>query len=99
MQLFDFSGLKIDENNNKFAGISYFPAINKMVGNTSLLTTIVLDNEEYRPDKISDRLWGSQNLSWILDVLNNFETGIIEYTKGTTIQYLSLDRLIKIGMI
>jgi len=99
MLLQDYAVLNIDENNLPFSGISYFPTSTELFKDTDILYTEVMNDESYRPDKIAYRLWQSQNISWILDVLNDFENGIKEYKRGTSLKYVSVTRLKAIGII
>jgi len=98
-QLFDYSSINIDIDNSFFAGISYFPTAEELVGDGDYTYTEILPIEEFRPDKIAYRVFGNQNLHWILDVLNDFPNGITEYTRGKTIKYVSLAQLQNLGII
>lgn len=99
MQLFDYSSPNI-EDGQYFAGISYFPTPTEILGqDTEIFTTIVKTNEIYRPDKISQRIWQTADLSWVLDIINNFETGVKEYALGVEIRYVSTQRLRDLGLI
>lgn len=101
MQLFDYSNLNFDTKKQLyFAGISYFPTAFTILGeNTEVLYTNVKANEIYRPDKISQRLWQTPDLSWVLDLLNDFETGIREYSFDTELRYVTANRLRDVGII
>jgi hypothetical protein len=100
LQLHDYSLLAVDNKKGiQFAGISYFPTPEEIFGDDIVYTTTVESDEHYRPDKVADRLWNIPDLNWILDVLNGFENGIREYTMNTTIKYVTIDRLKKIGLI
>jgi len=100
LRLHDYSQLALDSTTGiYFAGISYFPTVTEIVDDDIIYTTEILSSENYRPDKIADRLWGIPDLSWVLDVLNDFQEGIQEYKRGVTIKYVSFDRLKKAGII
>lgn len=100
MRMFDYSNIAVDTDTGLyFAGISYFPTVLEIIGDGIVYTTQILGEENYRPDKIADRLWGIPDLNWVLDILNDFQNGIQEYTRNTTIQYVSLEQLRKIGFI
>jgi hypothetical protein len=98
MKLFDYSNVMLD-NNEYFAGISYFPIKEQIIGDDVVSITQVSLHEQYRADLIADRLWGLPDLNWVLDILNDFETGIKEYKVNTEIKYVSLLQLKKIGII
>ena len=49
--------------------------------------------QQYRPDKISDELYGSPDFTWILDEVNFFKHPFKEYLNGRKIQYLSIEYL------
>ena len=63
------------------------------------LKTYVLQNEQYRPDLISYRLFDNVYCSWILDEMNNFYHGFKEYEIGREIFYLKKDDLRALGFI
>lgn len=99
MRFHDYSPRAFDENGVPFAGVSYHPPAIEIFGSEAPLRTKVLDSEHLRPDKVAKRLWGVPDASWILDTLNDFETGIIEYSKGTEIIYVPLARLRAMGLV
>lgn len=100
MQLYDYSNLAIDtKTGSAFAGISYFPTKKEIIGSGILYTTTIELREQYRPDKIADRLWMAPDLNWVLDILNDCTNGIKEYTSDKTIYYVTIDQLQSIGLI
>lgn len=100
MRLYDYSNLNIDtDDGSYFAGISYFPTPTEIIGDGTTYSTEITEDEHYRPDKIADRLWDLPDLSWVLDILNDFQEGISEYTRGTTIYYVTLERLRTAGIV
>jgi hypothetical protein len=56
-------------------------------------------HEQYRPDKISYLYYGTTDLHWVLDVVNNFYNGFSEYTEGTEIKVPTLSTLYTMGII
>ena len=46
-------------------------------------------NEQFRPDKICEKLYDDPSLGWVLDDINHFKHGIKEYLPGKKIKYLS----------
>jgi hypothetical protein len=63
------------------------------------LSTYVLQNEQYRPDLVSYRLFQNVNHAWIIDEMNNFYHGFKEYETGRKIFYLTKTDLIGLGFI
>ena len=63
------------------------------------IATAVLPEEQYRPDKLSMRLYGSQDMSWAIDVANGFVNGIREYVAGVRVVYPAPEELRKLGLI
>lgn len=63
------------------------------------LKTYVFQNERFRPDLISLRLFNNVNYSWILDEMNDFYHGFKEYEIGREIFYLKKEDLESIGFI
>ena len=41
----------------------------------------------------------SPDLSWILDLINNFTHGIKEYKVNTEIKYMEYEKLVEIGIV
>lgn len=86
-----------DTDNKVFSGISYPP--NLLAYSNYFKEYEIAPEEEYRPDKISFELWGVEDLSWVLDVINDFTNGISEYTRYRKIKYLSAERLVNLGIL
>lgn len=63
------------------------------------LKTSVLQNEQYRPDLISYRLFQNVNYAWILDEMNNFYHSFKHYESGKEIFYLKKEDLQVLGFI
>ena len=99
MKFHRYGNVAIDSDGVIFSGISWFPTPQEIFGTATPLTTTVLSNEEYRADKIAKRLWQVPDLSWVLDILNSFPTGVSEYTRGATVLYVPLARLRSMGLI
>lgn len=57
----------------------------------------VQSGEQYRPDKVADRLLGDAQLSWVIDDANNFFSPE-NYTVGTKILYPSEKALKTMGI-
>ena len=95
-QYHDSSEMFIDENNKMYKGLAYpynFYDMNEYE------EYIILPTEEYRPDKIANKLWDAPDLTWILDILNDFTNGISEYRSGITIRYISQTTLTNLGIL
>ncbi|MBW2969090.1 hypothetical protein KY314_03155 [Candidatus Woesearchaeota archaeon] len=96
-QYYDYTSLFVDENNLVFSGISYPP--NLLEYENDFKDYIIPAENEFRPDKIAWELWESQDLSWVLDLINDFTNGIAEYTRGKTIKYIDTDILVILGIL
>jgi len=94
---FDHSDVNIDTDNSLFSGIAYPP--NFLDYDLNFKEYEIPPENEFRPDKIADELWGSGDLDWVLSDINGFTNGISEYTAGTTIHYLEENILIALGII
>ena len=97
MHFFDYASTYL-EDGQFYKGLSYTPSAADIIGTETVLYTYVKANEIYRPDKIAQRLWGYDD-SWVLDILNNFNNGIKEYTLGTRISYISKVRMRNLGLL
>jgi hypothetical protein len=85
------------ENNLTFREVRSICYPPKMPLKTSMVKTTIKSVEEYRPDKISYRLFGDPLLSWVLDEINNFYL-ISDYYSGREIYYLNEYGLSAIGV-
>jgi hypothetical protein len=99
IRYFDYSSLitTINEKDYKeisYSSIAYTP---QLPLKKSMLKTNILTTEQYRPDKISYRLFGDPNLSWLLDDINSFYS-FSEYYLGREIYYLGTNGLSAIGI-
>jgi len=94
---FEYSETFRDIDNKFFSGMSYTP--NLLAYSNFFQEHIITPEQEYRPDKIAYYLWGLQDLSWVLDIVNDFTNGISEYTRDTTIKYLQTKKLVELGII
>ena len=83
MSVNNYSSPITDLDGIQYAGPSYHPDFPI----SGYKEHIIKPDEEYRADKIAYRLLGSDNLSWVLDVANNFTHGFKEYKEGVTIRY------------
>ena len=63
------------------------------------LKTFVQQNERYRPDMISYRLFNNVNYAWVLDEMNDFYHGFKDYEIGKEIFYLKAEDLQELGII
>jgi hypothetical protein len=63
------------------------------------LKTNVLQNEQYRPDMVSYRLFNNVNYAWVIDEMNNFYHGFKDYESGKEIFYLRKEDLKALGYI
>lgn len=82
--------LKGKNDQRRYSGISYFP--DKLKFSNYKYHTITPE-QKYRPDKIALELYGDQNAYWLLDIINDFTHGIIEYKPNKKIKYIPLERL------
>jgi hypothetical protein len=96
MKFFDTCGSITDDDFKKYVGLSRISLFPK---SKHFLRTYVSQNEQYRPDLISYRLFESVNYSWVLDEMNNFYHGFKEYTSGREIFYLRKEDLRDLGFI
>ena len=95
--LFDYGAiLNYTEDGKDFSHLSvcYTP---QMPLKKSMLKTTILEKENFRPDKVSYRLFGDPNLSWIIDEINNFYS-FSDYYLGREIYYLTQAGLEAIGI-
>lgn len=92
MSFFNFCS--IIEDNKSYVGLSNIPQFPKK---EHFLKTYVLQNEQYRPDLVSYRLFNNVKYSWILDEMNNFYHGFKEYEIGRIIYYLKKENLEDLG--
>jgi hypothetical protein len=86
MSLWDYSDI-IKSDDKNLGSICYTPNLP-----ITLLSTTILSNENFRPDKISYRLYGNPMLSWILDDANSFYH-MKEYYANRIIKYPSKEAL------
>lgn len=92
MNFFDNCGT-IDGEYLNICRINQFPL------KKHFLITVIQQNEEYRPDLVSYRLFQNVGYSWILDEMNNFYHGFKDYTSGKEIFYLKKEDLETLGFI
>ena len=98
MSYFNYGGTFNNiENNFRFREVRSICYPPKMPLKTSMVKTTIRSVEEYRPDKISYRLFGDPLLSWILDEINNFYL-FSDYKSGREIYYLNEYGLSSIGV-
>ena len=81
---------------DNYIGIGKIPTFPKK---EHFLKTMVLQNEQYRPDLVSYRLFKNTNYSWIIDEMNDFYHGFKEYEIGRQIFYLKKEDLTDLGII
>jgi len=93
----DYAETFRDEKNKIFTGISHAPDLSQY--EIYFKTHIITPSQEFRPDKIAHALFGSPDLSWVLDIINDFTNGISDYTRNTTIKYLPQNKLISLGVL
>jgi hypothetical protein len=87
---FQFAQIFSDEtikDNILYRGISY-PSRVIPFDKSNLLSTVVETNEIFRSDKVSFRIYGTSQLFWLLDHVNNFKHGFREYAHGAEILYI-----------
>lgn len=92
---FQFAKIFSDEilkDNILYRGISY-PNRSVTIDKSNLLSTTVGTNEVFRSDKIAHRIYGTSQLFWLIDHVNNFKHGFKEYTLGATILYIDPNNL------
>lgn len=88
---FQFANIFTDEtmkDNIRYRGIAY-PGRSIAIDKSKLLETTVETNEIFRSDKIAYRIYGTSQLFWLLDHVNNFKHGFKEYYLGAKILYIS----------
>lgn len=85
---------EITRRDISYSSISYSPILPLK---TSMIKSKILQTENYRPDKVSYRLFGDPFLSWLLDEINNFYS-ISDYYSGREIYYLGPNGLKSIGI-
>lgn len=85
MQYFDYAPVTTDRRDNiEYKAIAFIQNFSSL---DILLTDTVQDNEQFRPDKISYRLYGQPDFDWVLNITNGFDHGFKEYTIGKTFKY------------
>lgn len=97
MNYFDFGERFVDEKNIKFKGIS-FNLPNFFKYKKKFRTHIINNREEFRSDIIAYNRYGDDNLSWVIDEINQ-ATDFSFYTRGKEVYYLQYDILIKLGVV
>ena len=88
-----FNNCGLIDNHLGIVNIPIFPK------KSHFLKTMVLQNEQYRPDLVSYRLFKNTNYSWIIDEMNDFYHGFKEYEIGRQIFYLKKEDLVDLGII
>lgn len=82
----DFAGIVIDPDDGiKYSGIAYLPQMPE----DGYPVSKIRPDEQYRPDKVSYRLYGRTDLCWLIEELNRWSGGIQEYTLGREFGYIS----------
>ena len=94
MSYFDFSKIISDDIN--YSGVAETPDFS--IYEENFLIHTIDATEQYRPDKIAWMLWGDENLSWVLDEINEFVDPLTEYYAGRKIKYLQKSYLEKLGI-
>ena len=74
-------------------------SISQLPQEKHFLKTYVLQNEQYRPDLVSYRLFNNVNYAWVIDEMNNFYHGFSDYEAGRQIFYLKKEDLSALGYI
>lgn len=97
MNLYDFNTILTDEDT--FASYRGVNSYNIAYRPADIGTYDILPEDKFRPDKISFNLYGTPDLFWLLDDLNNFKHGVKEYIPGRTIKYYSRNALISSGIL
>lgn len=60
---------------------------------------VITIDKEYRADKIAFELYGSAELSWVLDVANNFTHAFKDYKEGRVIRVPTIEALQEMRII
>ena len=99
MNYFDYSNeiIGVNEKTQReifYSSISYTP---QLPLKTSMLKTKILQTENFRPDKVSYRLFNDPFMSWLIDEINNFYS-FKDYEAGKEIYYLGPGALESIGI-
>lgn len=93
----DFSEKIYDLNDNiYYNGISKYP--DTSIYKNYYKKFIITPDVSYRPDKIAWKLWGQEDLGWILKIINNFET-IKDFKVKIEINYLEYNMLESLGLV
>ncbi len=96
MSYFKYAEELIDNYGKKYSGISYnIPDFSKY--ENEYISYIIRPETEYRSDKIAFEIWGNDQLSWVLDEINNV-THPSFYTVNKEIYYLPLIILFNLGV-
>lgn len=77
------------------------PAIPPALPISELPTTRIDETEEFRPDKIANRLYRDPTFSWVIDYANGF-TGkekFSAYKSGLMIKYVREETLRSMGLL
>lgn len=94
MQYFDFAPTVVDRKDSvEYKTIAFIQNFSSL---DILLEDIVEPEEQFRPDKISYRLYGTPDLDWILNITNGFSHGLKEYTINRKIKYPREEDLVRI---
>jgi hypothetical protein len=88
--------LSDDEDFKTYRGVNTY-SLSYSLGDLSIYE--IQPNEQFRPDKICDKLYNDPSITWVLDDINNFKHGIKEYLPGKKIKYLSKAILTRNGII
>lgn len=94
MSYFDYSSTVTDNDGVERLSYSYTPQYPML---SSMLKSTVLPQEQYRPDKVSYRLYRNPLLSWVIDEANSWYH-FSNYTAGTSFYYPSEEALQFMGV-
>jgi len=93
----DYSDIYKEEDEILFKGITYTPDLSEY--SDYFKTHTITEMEEFRPDKIANKLWYQEDAAWVLNEINYFQHGIKEYIRGKEIKYLERDILVNLGIL
>lgn len=93
--LFDFANiLSSDTDNRQNYSVSRPPRFPI----SGMIQDEIQSDEQYRPDKVADRIYNDPSLSWIIDEANNW-FHLKEYTIGKKFLYPNENTLIQMGIL
>jgi len=97
MNYFQYNSVLYDEDNKAFSGINFFVPDFTLYESKYIFYKVNIKTQ-YRPDIIAYEVYGNEDLSWVIDEINN-ATHPSFYTKDKKIYILPSNYLIGLGII